>query len=73
VSCVKGAIRHSRTQPIAEAASFLGFDGLIAPSARFRCLNLVLFTQRIAPQQIDVSSSESEPIDWSLSRKVSRG
>ena len=27
---------YSRTQPVAEAAFFLGFDGLIAPSARWR-------------------------------------
>lgn len=64
---------YSRTQPIAEAAFFLGFDGLIAPSARFRCLNLVLFTKRIASQQIEVLGTESGPIDWSLWRKGARG
>jgi hypothetical protein len=33
-----------RTQEIADSAYFLGFDGLIAPGARWACLNLVLFT-----------------------------
>lgn len=64
---------YSRTQPIAEAAFFLGFDGLIAPSARWRCLNFVLFTERIAPQQIEVLSTECKPIDWRLWRKGARG
>ena len=35
---------YSRTQAVADAAYFLGFDGLIAPSARWDCLNAVLFT-----------------------------
>src|SRR5262249_21307951 len=43
---------YQRTQEIADAAHFLGFDGLIAPSARWECSNLVLFTDRIAPNQI---------------------
>jgi hypothetical protein len=60
---------YSRTQPIADAAFFLGFDGLLAPSARWRCSNLVLFTDRIAPHQIEVASSESLPIAWDEWRK----
>ncbi|MBM3574071.1 MAG: hypothetical protein FJX52_17180 [Alphaproteobacteria bacterium] len=38
-----------RPHEIAEAACFLGFDGLIASSARWDCLNLVLFTGRLPP------------------------
>jgi hypothetical protein len=38
----------SSTQPIADATYFLGFDGLIAPSARWECLNAVLFTDQIS-------------------------
>jgi hypothetical protein len=54
---------YSRTQPIADAAFFLGFDALIAPSARWPCSNLVLFTDRLAPQQIEVAG-EPQRIDW---------
>jgi hypothetical protein len=53
---------YSRTQPIADAAFFLGFDALLAPSARWPCSNLVLFTDRLAPQQIE-AASEPQPID----------
>jgi hypothetical protein len=63
---------YSRTQPIADAAYFLGFDGLIAPSARRRCANLVLFTGCVAPHQIEISASESLPIAWDKWRKRTR-
>ena len=63
---------YRRTQPIADAAYFLGFDGLIAPSARYRCLNLALFTERLAPQQIEAVSHDAHPVDWDAWRKRSR-
>jgi RES domain len=63
---------YSRTQPIADAAYFLGFDGLVAPSARWRCSNLVLFMDRIAPRQIEVVKSEPRPIAWEAWRKRAR-
>ena len=63
---------YSRTQTIAEAAHFLGFHGLIAPSARWSCLNLVLFTERLAPRQLEVILREEEPIDWDVWRKATR-
>jgi hypothetical protein len=34
---------YSRTQQIGAALAFLGVDGLIAPSARWNCENLVVF------------------------------
>lgn len=55
---------YSKTQGIADAAYFLGFDGLIAPSARWECLNAVLFTDRIPPGGIDIAETEKQPIDW---------
>ena len=61
---------YKRTQQIADAAVFLGFDGLIAPSARWNGLNLVLFTNRINPDQIEMASTDSEPIDWSACKKA---
>ena len=63
---------YSRTQPIADAGYFLGFDGLVAPSARYRCLNLVLFTERLAPQQTEIVSRDERPIDWDEWRKRAR-
>jgi len=34
-----------RCQEIGEAVGFLGYDGLLVPSARWTCENLVLFTE----------------------------
>jgi hypothetical protein len=62
---------YSRTQPIADAAFFLGFDALLAPSARWACSNLVLFTDRLTPQQIEVAG-EPQPIDLADWRKHTR-
>ncbi len=64
---------YRRTQPIANAAFFLGFDGLIVPSARRRGLNLVVFTERLAPQQVEVASRESDAIDWEDWRRRTKG
>ncbi|HKH35243.1 MAG TPA: RES domain-containing protein [Beijerinckiaceae bacterium] len=50
---------YRRTQEVADAAFFLGFDGLIAPSARWACLNLVLFTDRIPPDRIQALEAEA--------------
>jgi RES domain len=63
---------YGRTQPIAEAAYFLGFDGLIAPSARWSCLNLVLFTERLAPSQIEAVGRDEQAIAWDAWRKRTR-
>jgi RES domain-containing protein len=63
---------YSKTQAIADAAYFLGFDGLIAPSARWPCLNAVLFTDRIPPDAISIVVTESEPVDWEAWRRETR-
>ncbi len=63
---------YGRTQDIADAAYFLGFDGLIVPSARWDCLNAVLFTDRLAPDQIEAAESNSDSIDWDHWRKQKR-
>lgn len=63
---------YSKTSAIAETALFLGFDGLIAPSARHECANLVLFTGRLAPDEIALAAQEPETIDWAVWRKVPR-
>ena len=40
-------ITYERTQALGAAAHFLEFDGLIVPSARWPCLNLILFLDRL--------------------------
>jgi len=65
-----GEILYPRTQAIGDAADFLGFDGLIAPNARWPCQNLVIFTDRLAPADLEIRSSGA--IDWTAWRKASR-
>jgi RES domain-containing protein len=61
------SISYQRTQEVGDAAAFLGFDSILAPSARWPCQNLVLFTERFAPQ--DLTAISSEPVDWDDWRK----
>lgn len=64
-------ILYTRTQEIGDAAYFLGFDGIIAPNARWPCLNAILFTDRIAANRIE--SIDVNDVDWTSWRKrVSR-
>jgi RES domain-containing protein len=51
-------------QSVADAAYFLGCDGLLAPSARWPCTNAVLFTDKIEPANLSVEATEQDPIDW---------
>ena len=55
-------ILYAPTQAIGDAAYFLGFDGIIAPNARWSCDNLILFTDQIAPTDLEVI--ESSEINW---------
>ena len=63
---------YQKTQDIADAAFFLGFDGLIVPSARWSCANVVLFTDRIAPAALALHVTEGEPVNWGEWRKAQR-
>ena len=54
---------YMRTQAIGDAAHFLGFDGLIVPSARWGSQNLVLFMDRLDPND-PLVVTRSEPVDW---------
>lgn len=64
---------YGATQAIAAAAHFLEFDGLLVPSARFACANLVLFTDRVS-QSGELQLVSSETVDWTdWRRKKSRG
>ena len=60
---------YRRTQEIGDAAFFLGFDGLIAPNARWDCPNLVLFTERVPERQVELVETDAEPIAWDEWRK----
>ncbi len=62
-----GDLDYRRSQEIGDAAFFLGFDGLMVPSARWSCQNLVLFTDRFAPNDLTVEASEI--VDWPAWRR----
>ena len=55
-------ILYEPTQAIGDAAYFLGFDSIIAPNARWKCDNLILFTDQIAPADLEVI--ESSEVNW---------
>ena len=59
---------YDRTQEIAAAAAFLGFDGLTAPSARWDCQNIVLFLDAVTPEEIRTVSNAQ--INWQAWRKA---
>lgn len=63
---------YARTREIADAAYFLGFDGLIAPSARWPCLNFILFTDRIPSDQIEPVDTPATPVHWDEWRNRTR-
>ena len=54
---------HGRTREIGAAARFLDMDGLIVPSARWPCTNLVIFPDRLVdPDALRVV--EARDINW---------
>ena len=59
---------YGKTQEIGDAANFLGFDGILAPSARWAGQNLVLFTNRFDPE--DLAIVEQETVDWVEYKRV---
>lgn len=57
-----GDINYERTQVIGAAAAFLGFDGLVVPSARWHCENLILFAnERDLSTMVEIVNTE--PVD----------
>ena len=66
-----GTFEYGTTQAIAAAAHFLEFDGLLVPSARFACSNLVLFTD-VVSRNGHLQLVSSEDIDWSEWRRKNR-
>lgn len=53
---------YDRTQAIGAAAAFLGYDGLIAPSARHASMAVVLFLDNFDLNGIDAVGAA--PVDW---------
>ncbi|MBX9797038.1 RES family NAD+ phosphorylase [Sphingomonas sp.] len=64
------SLDYAATQAIGDAAYFLGFDGILAPSARWPCQNLILFTDRLGPGDLEVV--DGEPVDWAAWRAARR-
>ena len=54
---------YPRTQDIGETALFVGFDGLIVPSARWDCANIVIFCDRVPPDKYEVTRDYGS-LDW---------
>ena len=60
-----GQAPPSRSQEIGAAVSFLGADGLVVPSARWPCRNLILFDNADMAFTVDVVQSEEVSwLDW---------
>jgi hypothetical protein len=57
-------INYPRTQQVGEAVAYLGFEGLIAPSARWDCDNLILFEANTADASLN--AIDSEEVAWQL-------
>jgi RES domain-containing protein len=64
------SLAYDRCQEIGDAAQFLGFNGILAPSTRSPGQNLVLFNDRLEPG--DLQHVTSEPIDWQFWRETQR-
>ena len=58
------AHEYPRTQDIAETAHFLEYDGILVPSARWSCANIVVFCDQ-APAGACKVVEDHGPIDWS--------
>jgi RES domain-containing protein len=54
---------YPRSQDIAEVAHFLEFDGLVVPSSRWACSNVILFCDRVPPAAMEALCNHGL-IDW---------
>jgi hypothetical protein len=63
---------YKRTQEIGAVVEFIGCDGLIVPSARWNCDNLILFTDNLA-LNLGLEVKNVEEVDWQAwARSVGR-
>ena len=63
---------YGRTQEIGAALVFLGFDGLIAPSARWSCDNLMIFGDNHAlPETLEpIGTDKVEWREWAQAHGI---
>ena len=64
VSYDRKDVEYPKSQQIAEACFFLGADGILVPSARYACHNLIVFCEQETDIEIGLVRNEG-PIDWS--------
>lgn len=55
---------YSKSQEIADVAYFLNYQAIVAASARSEGTNVVVFTDKIEPNALNLIESEKSPIDW---------
>ena len=55
---------YGLTQTIGAALAFLGLDGLVAPSARWPCNNLMIFTDGDIAGGQSIEPVRTEEIEW---------
>lgn len=60
---------QSRSREIGDAAYFLELDGLMVPSVRWPCLNLVLFPDRLDPGS-SLRVEETREVNWPAWREA---
>jgi RES domain-containing protein len=58
-----GSLNYETCQAIGAAVAFLEHDGLIVPSARSQCENLVLFTENHS-LSCELEAVGEEDVDW---------
>lgn len=58
-----GERNYAQTQVIGTAINYMGLDGLISPSARWKCENLTLFMNHHGLEE-KLELTNSEELDW---------
>jgi hypothetical protein len=59
-----GSAAVGRTQAIGAAVAHLEYDGLMAPSARWACDNVIVFGNNLERQESDLIVRSSVEVDW---------
>ena len=63
---------YPRTQEIAEAAHFIGRDGLVVPSARSEWPNVIVFCDPAGPEAVEITRDHGL-LEWEKWRKTPLG
>jgi hypothetical protein len=61
-----GSASHARTQAIGAAIAHLEMDGLIAPSARWACNNIILYLSNHSVSDDGLVIRSSREVDWQM-------